>query len=113
MEKEDTIVFLNLNGYVSSVDINLKEVWNIVSQHLKQSAINFDHYFPADKDPRHGNFWINNPFIKDINSCDLDAHEKESLIELSCDSTIQSLTIQSFWISLEDEYPSLSFKALK
>ena len=51
VEKEDTTMFLNLNGYMSSIDINYKEVLNIVSQHLKQLAINFDHYFPADTDP--------------------------------------------------------------
>ena len=75
---------------MSSVDINYKEVLNILSQHLKQLANNFDHYFPADEDPQHGNLWINDPFIQDMNSCNLDAHEKESLIELACDSTLQS-----------------------
>ena len=43
-------MFLNLNGYVSSVDITLKEVLNIVSQQLKQLAVNFDHYIPSDED---------------------------------------------------------------
>ena len=63
VEKKDTTMFLNLNGYVLSVDITHKEVLNIVSQHLKQLAINFDHSFPADEDPRHGNLWMNDPFI--------------------------------------------------
>ena len=53
-------------------------------------VINFDHYFPADEDLRHGNLWIKDPFIQDINSCNLDAHTKEILIELSCDSALQS-----------------------
>ena len=90
MEKENTTMFLKLNGYMSSVDINHKKVLNILSQHLKQLAINFDHYFPADQDPRHGNLWINDPFIQDINSCNLDSHKKESVIELGCNSTLQS-----------------------
>ena len=81
-------MFLNLNGYVSSVDITLKEVLNIVSQQLKQLAVNFDHYIPSDEDTGHGNLWINNPFIQDTNSCNLDALEKKSLIDLGCDSTI-------------------------
>ena len=34
VEKEDATMFLNLNGYVSSIDINHKEVLNIVSKHL-------------------------------------------------------------------------------
>ena len=90
LEKKDTTMFMNLIAYVSSVDINHKDLLNIVSQHLKQLAINFDHHFPADEDPRHGNLLINDPFIQDINSCDLDAHKKESLIKLGCDSTLPS-----------------------
>ena len=34
VKKEDKTMFLNLNGYVPSVDINHKKVLNIVSQHL-------------------------------------------------------------------------------
>ena len=34
VKKEDKTMFLILNGYVSSVDINHKKVLNIVSQHL-------------------------------------------------------------------------------
>ena len=110
-------MFLNLNCHLSGVDINSKEVLNIVIQHLKQLAFNFDHYFPADEDPRHGDLWINDPFIQDINSCNMDAHEKKSLIELGCDSTLQSRykkeSLITFWTSLEDKYPSLSFTVLK
>ena len=101
---------------MSSV-VSTTEVLNIIGQHLKQLVINFDHYFSADKDPQHENLWINDPFIQDINSCNLDAHEKQCLIELGCDSTLQSRfkkeSLTTFWISLEDEYLSLSFKALK
>ena len=74
MEKEDTTMLLNLNGYLSNVDINHKELLNIISQDLQQMAINFDHYFSADEDPRYGNLWINDPFIRDINSFNLDPH---------------------------------------
>ena len=68
-------MFQNLNDYESSVDINHKEVLNIVSQLLIQLAIVFDHHFLADQNPRHGNLWIKYPFIQDINPCNLDAHE--------------------------------------
>ena len=78
VEKEDTTMFLNSNGDLPSVDFTHKEVLNIVSQHLKQLAINFNHYFPADEDPQPRNLWISDPFILCINSCNLDAHEKES-----------------------------------
>ena len=114
VEKKDTTMFLILNCYVSSVYTNHKEILNIVSQHLKQLAINFDHYFPADEDPRHGNLWINDPFIQDINSCNLDAQEKESLIDLGCDSTSQSPfkkeSPTTLWISWKTNIPHLLLK---
>ena len=73
-----------------SADVNCKELPSIVSQQLKEFADSFDHYFPKHEDPRRRNLWINNPFIKDVNTCDLNPHEKKSLIELCCDSTLQS-----------------------
>ena len=90
MQKKDTIMFPILNEYLASADVNCKELLSIVSQHLKELANSFDHYFPEHEDPRRGNLRINNPFIEDVNTCDLNPHEKESLIELYCDSTLHS-----------------------
>ena len=43
--------------------------------------------------------------------------EEESLIDLSCDSTLKlkfgSMELFDFWISVKGEYPLLSGKALK
>ena len=88
-----------------------------LSNKLKELADSFDHYFPEHEDPRRGNLWINNPFIEDVNTCDLNPHEKESLIQLCCDSTLQSRykkeSLSQFWISLENEYSCLTHKAIK
>ena len=45
VQKEDTIMFLNLNEYMASADVNCKELLSIVSQHLKELANSFDHHF--------------------------------------------------------------------
>ena len=90
MQKEDTTIFPILNEYLASVDYNCKELMSIVRQHLKELANSFDHYFLKHEDHRRGNLWINNPSIEDVNTCDLNLHGKESLIELCCDSTLQS-----------------------
>ena len=79
---------------MASADVNCKELLSIVSQHLKELANSFDHYFLEHQDPRRGNLWINNPFIEDVTACDLNPHEKESLIELCCDSTYFAVQIQ-------------------
>ena len=116
-KKEDTILFPTLNEYLASADVNRKELLSIVSQHLKELANSFDHYFPEHEDPPSGNLWINNPFIEDVNTCDLNPHEKESLIELCCDSTLLSRykkeSLLQFWISLENKYSCLTHKAIK
>ena len=74
MQKEDTIMFPILNEYLASADVNCKELLSFVSQHLKDLANSFDQYFPEHEDPRRGNLWINNPFIEDVNTCDLNPH---------------------------------------
>ena len=55
--------------------------------------------------------------MEDINSRALDLHEKENLIELSSAVTLVSRhkmhSLPQFWISLEKEYPTLSYKAIK
>ena len=110
-------MFPILNEYLASADVNCKELLSIVSQHLKELANSFDLYFPKHEDPRRGNLWVNNPFIEDVNSCDLNPHEKESLIELCCDSTLHSRykkeSLSQFGISLENEYSCLTHKAIK
>ena len=90
VQKEDTIIFPILHEHLASADVNCKELLSIVSQHLKKLANSFDHYFPEHEDSRRGNLWINNPSIKDVNTCDLNPHKKESENELCCDSTLQS-----------------------
>ena len=55
VQKEDAIMFPILNEYLASADVNCKELLSIVSQHLKELANSFDHYFPEHEDSRRGN----------------------------------------------------------
>ena len=106
----------SLNECLTSADVHDKEILRIVSQHLKELAENFDDYFSKHEDPRPGNLWINDPNIEDVSAVTL-ISKKKKLIALCCDSTQQSKynkeSLSQFWIAFENEYPSLSLKAIK
>ena len=73
--------------------------------------------FLKDVDPPKGNFWIVNLFKVDVNWCNPNSTKKESLIELSCDATLMfkhnKVPSSQFWMSLKNEYPQFSEKAMK
>ena len=110
-------MFHCLQDVAEKPSVITEEIFALISQHLKKLAISFDQYFPENADPRKGKFWIVNPFAEDIDSCNLNTVGKESLMELSCDTTLMSkhkdLPLSQFWISLKNEYPELSDKAIK
>lgn len=116
VQVEDLEMFPLLQEFLIAADVDRKGVLNVISQHLKVFVLKFNHYYLENEDPRKGNLWINNPFMEDIISCTLTSREKEQLIELSSDVTLisrhKTLTLPQFWISVEDEYPSLSCKAI-
>ena len=62
--------------------------------------------------------WIIDPFVANIEESKLSINEKESLIDLSCKDSLEvkfqsSLSRPHFWLSVKNEYPSLSKKAMK
>ena len=62
--------------------------------------------------------WVIDPFIANIEESKLSMNEKESLIDLSCNDSLKvkfqpSLSRPHFWLSVKNEYPSLSEKAMK
>ncbi|XP_044300501.1 transcription intermediary factor 1-beta isoform X6 [Varanus komodoensis] len=117
VQEENIAMFPHLQDFLSVADVNRKLIFNIISQHLKALVQNLNQYYPENEDPRKGNLWINNPFMEDVNSCALNLHEKQKLIELSSDVTLVSKhkmqSLSQFWVSLEKEYPSLSYRAIK
>ena len=101
-----------------AADVNQELIFNEISQHLNALTENFNNYFSEHEDPRKGNLWINNPFSENIQSCALNPQDKEKLIELLSDVILVSRhrtysLIKFFWLSLQKEYPSLSYKANK
>ena len=61
--------------------------------------------------------WIIDPFAANIKESKLSLNEKANLIHLSCDKSLNdkfqsSLSRPHFWLSIINEYPSLSEKAL-
>ena len=70
-------MFPILNEYLISVNINDKELMNILCQHLKELASNFDHYFPEHEDPRNGTRIFSNPFNEDVYTCNLNPLKKK------------------------------------
>ena len=81
-------MFPSLQDFVTSTFVDTKELFVIMSQHLKELPINVCLYFSENKILKKGNFWIAYPFTKDIKSCNLNAAYKESLIELVCDTKL-------------------------
>ena len=82
-------MFPSLQDFVASTFFDTKELFVIRSQHLKELPINVGLYFSQNKIQKKGNFWIVYPFTEDINLCNLDAANKESLIELVCDTKLK------------------------
>ena len=117
MQKGCIEMFPCLQDVAEKPSVITEEIFAVISQHLKKLAISFDQYFPENADPWKGKFWIVNPFAEDIDSRNLNTVEKELLMELSCDTTLMSkhkdLSLSQFWISLKNEYPELSDKAIK
>ncbi|XP_025407116.1 zinc finger BED domain-containing protein 5-like [Sipha flava] len=60
--------------------------------------------------------WIQDPFNSIVPS-EFNSTEEESLIELSCDSSLKSkftnMELTKFWISIKNEYPLVCEKALR
>ena len=97
-------IFPTLRGFVTSVDVNAKDLLDIVSQHLEELASNFDYYLPEHEDPKNGKLWTNNPFVDAVSTCALHLYEEEGLLKLCCDTTLLSRyekeSLFQFWIPL-------------
>ena len=101
-------MFPSLQDFVASTFVDTKELFVIMSQHLKELPINVCLYFPENKILETGNFWIVYPYTEDKKLCNLNAANKESLIELVCDTKLkikhENLPLSEFWASLKNIY---------
>ncbi|XP_067120061.1 zinc finger BED domain-containing protein 5-like [Centruroides vittatus] len=103
-----------LHQFVTSNETNLScNIKSIFVDHLSELIKKFEKYFEADIDKF---TWIQDPFRAKTPS-EFTSLEEESLIDLSCDNTLKlkfgSMELSDFWISVKEEYPLLSGKALR
>ncbi len=92
----------------------IKEMTPIVFEHLTilEEKINF--YFPSLNTEEYD--WVRNPFIKIPSNIGLKLCEEEELASISSDRGLKikhaELPIDTFWIAIKEEYPSVAKKAL-
>ncbi|XP_068204824.1 zinc finger BED domain-containing protein 5-like [Palaemon carinicauda] len=88
----------------------IKEMIPIVVSHLTALDENIDHYFPSLSTEKYD--CIRNPFMNIPSYIGLQLCEEEELATISSDRDLKikhsTVPIDSFWISVQEEYPSLS-----
>jgi hypothetical protein len=90
------------------------ELTAYIKEHCENIIADFKEYFPENLASE---FWIRNPFsIEDILPESL-TNEKDELIELSCDGSLQQMfkkmDLTEFWLARRKDYPLISDKAVK
>lgn len=90
---------------------------SLVVNYIKSLQDYFEKYFPASADVRVQNMRVVDPFVT-VQNLSLSIPEKEQLIEISSDIQLKlrkshCKSVSEFWVPLIEEYPQLSFKALK
>ena len=92
----------------------IKKIRPIVFQHLTTLEEKINFYFPSLKTDEYD--WVQNLFIENSSSTGLLLCEEEELACVSSDHGLKikhaGLPIDTFWIPVKEEYPSLAKKAL-
>ena len=87
----------------------------LIVDHLAILEGKMNYYFPSINTEQYD--WIRNPFI-DISTDDVgfSLTEEEELVTISTDRSLKikhkEMSIDQFWISIKEEYPSIARKAL-
>lgn len=94
---------------------NVADIIPAVIEHLTILEEKIECYFPSLKLESYD--WIRNPFgTFEFSNLELSLQEEEEIISLSTDRSLKmeftKLSNEQFWISVQDEYPSLSKKAI-
>ncbi|XP_043925878.1 zinc finger BED domain-containing protein 5-like [Protopterus annectens] len=88
---------------------------DLILEHLALLKQQLQHYFPSldtsDKD------WVRNPFHQHKNLAGLSLMEKEQLIDVETDRSLQlkfnSVNLAQFWLEVEAEHPEIGAKAIE
>ena len=91
-----------------------KEMIPIVVEHLTALEENIDHYFPSLNTEKYD--WVHNPFVDVPSNIGSKLCEEEALATTSSDRSLKikhsAVDIDTFWISIQKEFPVLAKKAL-
>jgi hypothetical protein len=105
-----------LDSFISENEIQLDpELATNIKEHCENLITGFKEYFPENLTSE---FWIRDPFsIENIQPESLTTNEKDELIELSCDGSLQQMfkkmDLTEFWLARRKEYQLISDKAVK
>lgn len=114
VSKKNLQSFPTLERFVveNEIEIDL-QLLNGIKCHCQMLIESFEEYFNKDYSEQ---LWIRNPFSESLPES-LSLEEKEALIELSCDGSLQTelknVGLCEFWLRRKTEYTSLSTKAIK
>jgi len=100
----------------SSMHTKSNDCISLILQHLLMLEVNVRKYFSSLDTEKYD--WIRNPFhSKELsNYSEFTVSEEEELISLSFDRTLKikhaKMSLDEFWISVQQEYPQISKKAI-
>ena len=109
---ESSQYFSFLSNLLEKKSMMLPSDLSVFVQHLFMLELKLAQYFPDLSSYK----WISDPYVQPIPSS-FTVEEKEDYIDLTCNSflkrTFNSVNLKHFWISVNDEYPALTKKALR
>jgi len=111
----NTECFAKLTDTLENKSVTLDQnVKKHILEHLSGLQKTFLEYFPPQTD----NFsWVQNPFVESSDAKTLSLKEREQLIDISTDTTLETtyrqVEIVTFWVKLLNEYPEISERAVK
>lgn len=113
--EENFDCFPTLCDFLTEINSTVsKDFCSAIVQHLRGLRSTLLKQFPVTND---SNAWIRNPFIVTVKPASLVAREYESLIDLTSDSQVKQnfseLSLNDFWSSLIQEYPSIARRAVR
>ncbi len=111
--KRNFDMFPQLLGIIN--EEGYQQISRLISNHLKELRNKIEHYFPCIL--TQGYEWVRNPYSEfAIQPGNLTLREEEELSELQTDRTLEKtfteLSLDKFWMSVEDKYPAIHMKAL-
>lgn len=106
----------NIDMFQKTAAANNTDIVPLITDHLTSLERSIEKYFPNISTESYD--WLRNPFVLDpLHKPQLSTHEEEELIDIRNDRTLRlqymEMSLESFWIEMEKQYPHISKKAQK